>query len=156
MDDDDWRRLGHLLQTHRTRLGLSKRAAAERAGFSEATWRQLEDGVRRLPGGMTATMSARPETVYAAAVAVGIDPPTALAMVGMTPVEPPPPGPTNDDQLTQLIRGISGELAAIREEMARLGAAVDRLSIDDSPPDRPDPSRSPVRRAPHGALRAAP
>jgi len=68
-----WRTVAEILSDARTRLGLSKRQAARRAGISEGTWRQLERGPT-LQNNTLNVNQTRPENLYAAAQAVGVDP----------------------------------------------------------------------------------
>ncbi len=68
-----WRTVAEILSEARTRLGLSKRQAARRAGISEGTWRQLERGPT-LQNNTLYVNQTRPENLYAAAQAVGVDP----------------------------------------------------------------------------------
>lgn len=73
--------MGARLQNARTSKGLSKRRAAELAGFNEAVWRQLEEGERSVSGVMVA-VNPRDETLAAAAIAVGLDPADLFAIAG--------------------------------------------------------------------------
>jgi len=68
-----WRTVAETLGAARKRLRLSKRQAARRAGISEGTWRQLERGPT-YEGGMLYINQTRPENLFAAARAVGVDP----------------------------------------------------------------------------------
>lgn len=72
-DTVGWRTVAETLGAARKRLKLSKRQAARRAGISEGTWRQLERGPT-LEGGVLYINQTRPENLYAAARAVGVDP----------------------------------------------------------------------------------
>ena len=72
-DTVGWRTVAEILGAARKRLKLSKRQAARRAGISEGTWRQLERGPT-LEGGTIYINQARPENLFAAARAVGVDP----------------------------------------------------------------------------------
>ncbi len=76
-----WRGVAELLGDARKRLKLSKRQAARRAGISDGTWRQLERG----PTYENKTLyinQTRPENLYAAARAVGVDPQTVFELFG--------------------------------------------------------------------------
>lgn len=127
--DDQWRELGRQLEAHRVALHLSKRAAAGRAGISEGWWRNLERGAMRLAGSdQDVTVSAKPETVHAAAVAVEMDPNEALSIVGFEPIEAPRKKPAPADVITQLVASIGEEIRLIREEQQRLGALYERLA----------------------------
>lgn len=83
-----WRQVGARLGEERRRRGLSKRAAAARAGFSEITWRQLEAGERQVSKEVKVPVSPKDETLVAAALAVMIDPAELFAMAGRS-WEPP-------------------------------------------------------------------
>ena len=68
-----WRTAAEILGAARKRLRLSKRQAARRAGISEGTWRQLERGPTLIQNTLYINQT-RPENLYAAARAVGVDP----------------------------------------------------------------------------------
>jgi transcriptional regulator with XRE-family HTH domain len=68
-----WRTVAETLGEARKRLRMSKRQAARRAGISEGTWRQLERGPS-FENNMLYINQTRPENLYAAARAVGVDP----------------------------------------------------------------------------------
>jgi transcriptional regulator with XRE-family HTH domain len=68
-----WRTVAETLGAARKRLRLSKRQAARRAGISEGTWRSLERGPTFILNTLNISQT-RPENVYAAALAVGVDP----------------------------------------------------------------------------------
>jgi transcriptional regulator with XRE-family HTH domain len=68
-----WRFVAETLMAARLRLRLSKRQAARRAGISEGTWRQLEKGPEFM-NGVLYTNNTRPENLFAAARAVGVEP----------------------------------------------------------------------------------
>lgn len=68
-----------MLAAARRQRGLSKRAAAREAGFSEALWRQLEDGERPVAPGVTVPANPRSETLESAARAVGLEPADVFA-----------------------------------------------------------------------------
>jgi transcriptional regulator with XRE-family HTH domain len=68
-----WRFVAETLTAARLRLRLSKRQAARRAGISEGTWRQLEKGPEFM-NGVLYTNNTRPENLFAAARAVGVEP----------------------------------------------------------------------------------
>jgi len=76
-----WRTVAEVLGEARKRLRLSKRQAARRAGISEGTWRQLERGPT-LEGNTLHTNQTRPENLYAAARAVGVDPEVVFGAFG--------------------------------------------------------------------------
>jgi transcriptional regulator with XRE-family HTH domain len=68
-----WRFIAERLTEARSQLRLSKRQAARRAGISEGTWRQLEKGPS-LYNQTLYTNNTRPENLFAAARAVGVEP----------------------------------------------------------------------------------
>lgn len=72
-DTVGWRTVAETLGAARKRLRLSKRQAARRAGISEGTWRQLERGPT-MEGGTLYVNQTRPENLFAASRAVGVDP----------------------------------------------------------------------------------
>jgi len=89
-DRERWAAVGDLLRDARQGKGLSKRAAAEAAGFSEGLWRHLEMGVR-LMYGQEISPNPRNENLAAAARAMGIDPRTLFEAAGRT-WDPPTEG----------------------------------------------------------------
>ena len=76
-----WRTVAETLGAARKRLGISKRQAARRAGISEGTWRGLEQGPTYIINSVNITR-ARPENLYAAAMAVGVDPKIVFDAIG--------------------------------------------------------------------------
>lgn len=74
MDDEAqaWKEAGQLLKEGRESVGLSKREAARVAGFSEITWRQLEDGERQISRGVKVPVSPKDETLAAAGIAARV------------------------------------------------------------------------------------
>lgn len=79
---EGWEAVAQLLRDRRKAQGLSKRAAAKRAGFSEGTWRMLEVGHRQVAAGMTVPPNPTDENLEAAARALAIDPERIFVMVG--------------------------------------------------------------------------
>ncbi len=73
---------GVLLEEARQARRLSKRGAAREAGFSESTWRQLEDGERQVTEDVRVPVNPRDDTLVAAARAVGIDPAVLFEAAG--------------------------------------------------------------------------
>jgi transcriptional regulator with XRE-family HTH domain len=84
MTPDEWRAaVGQQLEAARKAAGIkSMREAARRAGFSEATWRQLESGKRQLAPGHVVTPNPKPDTLIAAARVTGLDPVQLVADAG--------------------------------------------------------------------------
>lgn len=78
--------LGPMLREGRG--ALSMRQAAERAGFSEGTWRNVERGVSRA-GGVIVPSRPTAATVAAAARAVGVSVRAALTAAGHDPLHYP-------------------------------------------------------------------
>lgn len=76
-----WRTVAETLGTARKRLRLSKRQVARRAGISEGTWRGLEQGPTYILNSLNIT-NTRPENLYAAALAVGVDPKVVFDALG--------------------------------------------------------------------------
>lgn len=77
-----WRAtVGTMLELARRERRLSKRAAAREAGFTEAVWRQLEQGHRSLQGQLLVT-NPRDDTLEAAALAVGLAPKRVFEAAG--------------------------------------------------------------------------
>jgi hypothetical protein len=66
----------------RARGNLSIRAAAKRAGISEARWRHIELGYQIASGGHKLPVNPRPENVVAVARAVDLDPAELFALMG--------------------------------------------------------------------------
>jgi transcriptional regulator with XRE-family HTH domain len=82
MPDEPENQLGHYLREKREAAGLSIRAAARKAGFSEGRWRQLERGYQP-SGGERIPANPRPSTVVQAADALGADAEEALKVAGL-------------------------------------------------------------------------
>ncbi|AUI63000.1 helix-turn-helix transcriptional regulator [Amycolatopsis sp. BJA-103] len=76
---------GTLLRRARTRLKLSGREAARRAGISESRWRQLETGTQPSDSAEPAAVGTTPETVLKVAKVVGLDEREALTLAGFDP-----------------------------------------------------------------------
>lgn len=81
-ETEPWRLLGRRLREARQLVGLSKRQAAARAGFSEGLWRQLELGYRVPAPGVIVPPRPRDDTLVAAARAVQLDPGEVFELVG--------------------------------------------------------------------------
>lgn len=69
--------VGKKITEARTKLGISKRQAAQRAGISEAWWRQLENGWV-MKNGHRAPITIPVETIGQMTWVVGINPVTLL------------------------------------------------------------------------------
>ena len=72
---------GRLIQTAREDTGLSKRQAAQRAGISEAWWRQIESGYKSVEG-KPVRANVPEKALVSAAVAVRADVKAVLAAAG--------------------------------------------------------------------------
>jgi transcriptional regulator with XRE-family HTH domain len=132
-----WRTVAETLGAARKKLKLSKRQAARRAGISEGTWRQLERGPT-LYGGMVHLTEARPENVYAAARAVGVEPEVIFGIFG----EGVPEGldfTPYDDRLAKKITRLE---VRDRDIVERLVDSMLDDSIGDSPDDPEVPPES--------------
>ena len=68
------------IEAARKSLGLSKRAAAKRAGISEGRWRQITVGHMRV-GGVEVPVNTKPETLEAMARAVSGEPRAASGTI---------------------------------------------------------------------------
>lgn len=115
MDDEQTVRwtpqVGSLLA--RGRGGLSKREAARRAGFSEATWRALELGVRRPARGVAIPVNPTVGTLISAADAVGVSRSDVLALVGIHHHDDTPPTPPSNDRLDEVERRLAALESAV-------------------------------------------
>lgn len=124
--------IGKRLREGRGRM--SKREAARRAGFSEATWRALELGVRRPAKGIEVPVNPTVENLVAAAEAVGINPDEILSMVGLA-----------YQAAFERVETATNEVQELRDEVARLAARVElldrqldaRRSVSEAPPPQP-------------------
>lgn len=121
VDDDQEVRwtaeLGALLQ--RARGPMSKREAAKRAGFSEATWRALELGVRRPAKGVVIPVNPSVGTLIAAADAVGARRAEVMMLAGVDGYDVDGDrGPTN---------GESADLAILAAEVSVLAERLDAV-----------------------------
>jgi transcriptional regulator with XRE-family HTH domain len=74
--------LGKLLEDARKVLGLSKREAARRSGYSEGRWRQVVTGLQNTKDVNTPS-NPKSSTVAAMARAVGVDVDEALRVAGL-------------------------------------------------------------------------
>jgi transcriptional regulator with XRE-family HTH domain len=127
-DTYGWRTVAETLSAARKKLKLSKRQAARRAGISEGTWRQLERGPT-MYGGTVNINQARPENVYAAARAVGVDPKVIFGFFN----EEVPEGldfTPYDDRLAKKIAGLE---VRDRDIVERLVDSMLDNSIGDAP-----------------------
>lgn len=139
-DDNPWRDVGWRLNQARRRMGLSKRAAARKAGLSEGLWRQLEAGVRKPMPDVTVPVSPRDYTLEAAARAVEVDPAELFAIVGRpyeaTEPDEPAVGEVDPADLSALrdeIRTLGDEIRALVHEVRRVatdGQRVPRASSE--------------------------
>lgn len=93
-----WEAVGAKLSEARRARRLTKRAAAARAGFSEITWRNLEQGARQVAPGVMVPVSPKDETLEAAARAVDLDPGELFALAQRAYMEPIIPLPTYREQ----------------------------------------------------------
>jgi hypothetical protein len=106
-------------------MRLSKRGAAQRAGFSEITWRQLEAGERQIARDVTTPVNPRDDTLAAAARAVNLDPAELFELVdrkfdpALIEVDAAPVG--SDWQAAIIAR-----LDSLEEEVRRLTAEAKR------------------------------
>lgn len=121
---------------------LSIRAAAQRAGISEARWRHIERGYQIASGRQRLPVNPRPENVVAVARAVGLDPAELFRLMGRDDYPPlmsipvPDVRPDivvtieSDDSLTEEERQGATETAraaaeayvrAVREQARRTG-----------------------------------
>jgi transcriptional regulator with XRE-family HTH domain len=130
----NWMGVGRILYGGRKHLQISKREAARRAGISEALWRQLEDGGKEVKGKVILP-NPRPENLFAAAKAVGINPQRVFDHLDREM----PPGLTReifDDRLAHRITHLSDRDRQIVERL------VDSmLDAQDSPEESaPDES----------------
>jgi transcriptional regulator with XRE-family HTH domain len=115
VEPDEWRAtVGGLLRRARRARRMSKRGAAEAAGFSEALWRQIEDG-ERITRGVSVPANPRDENLEAAAKAVGLDPADVFQAAGRT--YEPTGEPLSADN----------EYAALRDELEKLGRRIDEM-----------------------------
>jgi transcriptional regulator with XRE-family HTH domain len=80
--------LGKLLEQHRQLAGLSKSAAARRAGISRSTWDTLIRGYISRQGRHD-PVTPKLENVSAAAAAVGANPAVAAKLAGYQLLEAP-------------------------------------------------------------------
>lgn len=113
---DGWReQVGQQVEARREQLGLSRRAAAKRAGFSEATWRHVESGTKKVAA------NTEVPAVFTARSRVGV----CRALLW------------TDDSIDRLLRGeqpevlemsAATELDGLRRQVERLSAQVERLT----------------------------
>ncbi|MDG4832382.1 helix-turn-helix transcriptional regulator [Solwaraspora sp. WMMD1047] len=109
--------LGQVLDDARERLGLSGRQAAQRAGISEARWRQVVTG-RQSKGGGRVAVNPGTLTIVAMALAVDADPGHALAVAGKS-VAP--------EQVALLVQQVQEREVAAGEASVDVAAELDRI-----------------------------
>lgn len=134
-----WKAVGAELGRAREALKLSKRAAANRAGFSEITWRQLEDGEKQIARNLKVPVSPKDETLAAAAEAVMLDPATLFELVGRTYDAPgfdQPPLPSVAE-LAARIDAIDTKLERIEEALTRRERGSGRAGARAGSADQP-------------------
>lgn len=127
---DQWKAVGARLGQARRSLRLSKRGAAQRAGFSEITWRQLEAGQRQIARDVTTPVNPRDDTLAAAARAVNLDPAELFDLAGRdydpTMIEPDAPATDASDWRA----AISARIESLEEEVRRLREEASRRTAD--------------------------
>lgn len=77
---------GVILEAARERLGLAKRAAAKRANYSEARWRQIVTGVQKLGDGHEVPVRPTRKALRAMSAAVDADVNQVLIAAGFEPI----------------------------------------------------------------------
>jgi len=130
-DPQAWRTgPGRLLADARNALGWSKRQAAREAGFSEAMWRQLEEGERQVTQDVKVPVNPRDDTLLAAARAVGLEPAVVFAAAGR-PYNAPPDLAAMDASGVDFeeLRSVDPETYASVAQIARV--AIDRARRRD-------------------------
>ena len=127
---DQWKAVGARLGQARRSLRLSKRGAAQRAGFSEITWRQLEAGERQIARDVTTPVNPRDDTLAAAARAVNLDPAELFDIAGRdydaTMIELDAPA----IDASEWQAAISARLESLEEEVRRLKEEASRRTAD--------------------------
>lgn len=127
-----------LIQQARERAGLSKRAAAKKAGISDALWRRIEGGRMLERGGEHMAVRATAEKLAKMAVALGI-PSSDLVAVGradaaaaMARVRLPaePSGGVDD-----LLAAVEGTPGFSRRSKRILRGVIKELAEDPDDPD---------------------
>lgn len=77
-----WKKVGRKLGEARERARLTKRGAAAKAGFSEATWRKIEDGEERPAPGVVIPPRISDRVLEAACRAVDVEPADMFKALG--------------------------------------------------------------------------
>jgi transcriptional regulator with XRE-family HTH domain len=124
MDTQQSESVGAEIRAAREALNLSKRAAAQRAGVSEARWRQIENGVQYVNGEPTPTRTTA-ETLVRIVQSIGLDVDRMLDLAGFPPgaadvVRSTPPA--NDVNIVDLTSFPSQDAELIRTFIAGLRA----------------------------------
>jgi transcriptional regulator with XRE-family HTH domain len=133
---DQWQdRVGEPIRRRREQLRLSVRGVARVAGISEGLWRQVESGRRVLAEDVIRTVSPKPATRAAIAVALGWTPDSIDRLIagGEPALAAPSAGDTDDE--------VAAQLAELEERVVRLeqrsvadhATAVDQMTIVRTP-----------------------
>jgi transcriptional regulator with XRE-family HTH domain len=128
-----WAEVGNRIREAReaARPELSMRGAAQKAGFSDATWRKIEAGGLTQHGHWTPPNPTN-ANLEAAAIVVGLDPQPLFELVGRTyqgPYNVLVEGPGDREALERLRSQIANRA---RESRAALSGKIARLSDDDA------------------------
>ncbi len=111
--------LGRRIRAARMTSGLSIRTAAERAGFSDTTWRRLETGLATVGAGVVIPYGPSDPVVVRAAFTVGLDPGPLLELLGRGWDGELPE--VNDDLVVDQLRVLLREALAKVETIAARG-----------------------------------
>lgn len=122
---DRWYKVGQRLEEAREEVGISKRAAAKAAGFSETLWRQLESGERTLAKDLKVPPAPSNKNLEAAAVAVGIDPAELFALADRQYSGRVKPDENQGKDLNQRVQTLEDAIRDLRELLEQSGIVPD-------------------------------
>ena len=121
---DRWEEFGQFVVERRKHLGLNRRAAAKRAGMSEAVWRELEAGHSNSFKGVRVLPNPTQELLTKMAEVLEVTPEELVSRVGRPRRRTPRFDAVGDDELRILVQKLHSLSEADRRLVERL---VDRM-----------------------------
>lgn len=128
--EQTWRQMvGVHVAARREHLGLSKRAAALKAGISEIVWRQIESGLRQIaPGQYVEAAPSRKSRIGVCRALNWTDNSIDLLLQGM-PAEPlDVTQPDDVEQLRERVERLAVQVERLSRTSIAMSAAIDSLT----------------------------